>query len=190
MIKIKLSVLLSALIIAPKNDVRYYLNGINISVDCVVATDGHRLFKYDLKGSYEKDGDNEFADEGDEFESFIIPRESITQISKSLTAKERKEAIVEITKVDDKYHLICGSTAVYFDPIDGKYPDHKRVIPKDYDVKPHGSYNWSYMADFQKISKLLGNKFGTARLLPNDFNSALVLLPDDNATCVIMPMRE
>ena len=190
MIKIKLSVLMAAATIAPKNDVRYYLNGVYVSVSNVVATDGSRLFCYDLADSFKEHGENEFADESDEFEPFIIPKESIVQINKSLTAKERKDAVIFIAKADDHYILKSENSMVCFQPIDGRYPDFKRVIPKEYKATVHGSYNWSFMFDFQKISKLLGDKFGIARLLPNDNNSALVIIPDANATCVIMPMRE
>jgi len=188
MIKINLSVLLSALIIAPKKDVRYYLNGVFVSVDRVVATDGHRMFGYDLSATYQEGGDN--FDNDQPIEPIIIPRESIEQLNKSLTAKERRDAVITIIKINDHYVLCHGSIEIMFKPIDGKYPDYKRVIPKDYTPKYHSSYNWAYMADFQKISKLLGNKFGVARLLPNGNDSALVILPDAAATCVIMPMRD
>ena len=187
MIKINLNVLMAALIIAPKEDVRYYLNGINISVNRVTSTDGHRLFTYDITETFEEGNDNEFCEE---FESFIIPRDSIVQINKSLTVSERKSAVISITKNDSHYQLTCENSIVCFHPIDGKYPDYKRVVPGKYETKPHSTYNWTYMNDFSKISKLLGDKFGTASLIPNGDNSALVTLPDSNATCVIMPMRE
>ena len=188
MIKINLNVLMSAVLIAPKTDVRYYLNGIHISINRVTSTDGHRLFTYDIKGTFEDGNDNQFCEE---FASFIIPRDSIVQLNKSLTVKERRLAVVEITENNGHYQMTCENSIVCFHPVDGKYPDVDRVIPKHYESKPHETYHWSYMNDFSKIAKLLGDKLGACRLIPNGNNSAIVSMPvDSNATCVIMPMRE
>lgn len=174
---IEMAVLQAALITAPKKDIRYYLNGVYISQNKLVSTDGHRLFAYDLEGA-------------EEFEPFIIPRESIETLSRSLSAKDRKTAQVEISGDKLVYKMAYSKTAVNFEPIDGRYPDFERVIPAKYEPSIHGSYRWQYMADFAKISKLLGCKLGLARLLTNGMNSALVELPDTKATCVIMPARD
>lgn len=188
MININLNILMAAVLITPKQDIRYYLNGVNISVDGVTATDGHRLLHYNLKPSFEEGNDNQYSEE---FEAFIIPRDSLVQMNRSLTVRERKSAMIKITKDDDHYQMTSGNSIVCFHPIDGKYPDYKKVIPKSYKAKKKEAYNWSYMHDFQKIAVLLGDRIGQVTLKPNGSKGALVtILIDDNATCVIMPMKD
>lgn len=188
MININLNILMAAVLITPKADIRYYLNGVNIDSNGVTATDGHRLFRYNLEDTFQDGSDNQF---NDEFESFIIPRDSLVQMNRSLTVRERKSAMIKITKDDDHYQMTCGNSIVCFHPIDGKYPDYKKVIPGEYKAKKKENYNWSYMYDFQKIAVLLGDKFGQVSLKPNGNNAALATIKhDDNATCVIMAMRD
>lgn len=187
MININLNILMAAVLITPKQDIRYYLNGVNVTIDGVTGTDGHRLFHYDLKPSFEDGNDNQFSEE---FESFIIPRDSLVQMNRSLTVGERKSAMIKFTKDDDHYQMTCGNSIVCFRPIDGTYPDYNKVIPKPYKAKKKESYNWSYMHDFQKIAMLLGDRIGAVRLKPNGNSGALVTISiDDNAACVIMPMK-
>lgn len=187
MIKINLNILQAALICCAKNDVRYYLRGIYISVDRVAATDGSRLFSYDLSSTYAEGGINEV---GEEFTPFIIPGESIKQLIKSLPAKERKGAEVEVIISDGQYSINCIDSIVNFQPVDGKFPNIDRVIPSDYEPVIHNCYRWKYMDDFSKIAVLLGDRLGTAKLKPNGNQSALVELQDSRATCIIMPMRD
>jgi len=187
MININLNILMAAALIAPKADLRYYLNGVYIGAPGVTSTDGHRLFSYDLKETY-FDGNENSLNEG--FEAFIIPRDSLVQMNRSLTVRERKSAMIKITKDGDHYQMTSGDSIVCFRAIDGNYPNFAKVIPKPYKRgKKQADYNWSYMHDFSKISKMLGNFYGTASLIPNGEDSALVTLPDTNATCVIMPIR-
>jgi DNA polymerase III sliding clamp (beta) subunit (PCNA family) len=97
-------------------DIRYYLNGIYVDKDgYLVATDGHRIMTYITEIECDS--------------SYIIPIDSIKQVIKLAVSKKHMEDIV----------LLKGSELVYarngyeiakiaFTPVDGTFPDWKRVI--------------------------------------------------------------
>lgn len=54
-----------------------------------------------------------------------------------------------------------STVSEHFQPINGKFPEWRRIIPKaSVDAYQGGdlSFNWKYMEDFQKIAKILGGK--------------------------------
>lgn len=95
---------------AADGDVRHYLNGVYICAEndeaVAVATDGHRM------AWLSTESDSEFA--------AIIPRESITALTAVGGSVSVGRAVMANT--DD-----C---TIAIQPIDGKYPDWRRVIPK------------------------------------------------------------
>ena len=177
MINIKFNILQAAIICAPRQDIRYYLNGVYITPKKVVSTDGHRLFAYDVVAV-------------EDFKPFILPRETITDLAKLLTPERKRNGVVDFEVLDGQPRIVCGKYAIEFDPIDGKYPDFQKVIPKQKKARAHSRFNWKYLYDFDRIDKLLsGRGVAHTTLIPYGNHSALVRLTDSNATCVVMPMR-
>jgi len=105
-------------------ETRYYLNGIylhaltekNKTLLRAVATDGHRLARYELaapKGAAEIPG-------------IIIPRKTVNELRKLL---EDFEDAVEITVSDTKIRFVLGTVTLTSKLIDGTFPEYQRVIP-------------------------------------------------------------
>lgn len=109
--------------IAPKQDVRYYLVGVYLHWDgrdtlTYVATDGHVLTAF-----RETIPSDDRAAMGDTWE-MIIPRE----VAAKPAAKNLSR--IPLTPSGTRYALggLKGPDMV-FDPIDGRFPDWRRVIP-------------------------------------------------------------
>ena len=77
--------------------------------------------------------------------------------------------------------------ALIFVPVDGNFPDYRRVIPKAPDGK-HSHYNPDFLVRFKRAAEDLGSEKGMYSLLPGGDGSGLVYLTGD-AVGVIMPMR-
>jgi len=103
-------------------ETRYYLNGVNWSIDtfgrCMTATDGHRL----ASARYDTDGD-------DKPMSVIIPYGAVRVLRK--LAKGKDVGVNRST--DERHHLEfwIGSTHLVTKTIDGTFPDWRRVVPKE-----------------------------------------------------------
>lgn len=100
-------------------DVRYYLNGLRIEVSDgmihVVGTDGHRL----ATASTATDSENLTC---------IIPRDAVLAASK-LVANHKGDATITVTA--SSVDVDIDGCALTSKLIDGKFPDWRRVIPKD-----------------------------------------------------------
>jgi DNA polymerase-3 subunit beta len=141
----------AALHLAPKNDLRYYLNGALLEVrpnDCrIVATNGCALACFLV------------AEEGhggpcSENASFILPRNVLQTIaSKSILPVVFESLADGRCQIDD-----LGAVQI-FKPLDGQFPDYRRVIPPHARVDPRPSqFDVGYLAAFAKVAKELGVK--------------------------------
>lgn len=168
---------------ASTEQTRYYLNGVYITGNAMVATDGHRLAGLRL---------SEASSEG-----FILGNADIKkalQLYKSVPLKQRGD--VEIRIVGETLLVINKSENVgsfLFKPVDGNFPDYTRVIPTNTDEgKPVTSFNAAYMADFDKMSRLLtGNKTSCIRLRSTGDDAPLLvdIAGAGEFTGVLMPKR-
>lgn len=111
-----------------QQDVRYYLNGLMFELDkkgirCV-ATDGHRLALCELAA---KTGMNDAH-------QVIIPRKGVQELLR-LLENEDTEVDVQI----GGNHIRVGMPSIRFTSklIDGRFPDYKRVVPKDGNKEVH-----------------------------------------------------
>ena len=77
--------------------------------------------------------------------------------------------------------------ALIFVPVDGPFPDYRRVIPKAPDGKP-SFYDPDFLVKFKRAAEDLGSEKGLFGLRSGGDGSGLVYLGED-ATGVIMPMR-
>ncbi|HET7832881.1 MAG TPA: DNA polymerase III subunit beta [Gallionella sp.] len=102
-----------------QQDVRYYLNGVLLTVADnmlkAVATDGHRL-AYNagyINGSFEK-------------QEIILPRKAVAELSKLLADTDES---VELEFSQQQLKATFSGITLITKVIDGKFPDYERVIP-------------------------------------------------------------
>lgn len=126
-ITIRTSLLGGAYKTAAKNDVRYYLNGVlvefNDDRNTVVGTDGHVMSVY-THGA--RPADTHVAEAG----SVIIPGEAIETLLKGAASKWA-EFTTLTTNDGVTWTAMMGGrkTGVAFQPVDGRYPDWRKVLP-------------------------------------------------------------
>lgn len=130
-IDLPIAFLTAALSIAPKDDTRYYLNGVFVHQTeekelRLIATDGHRLFVCSIPQERRTD----WASEGT-----ILPREELERIVKYVGKKGSPHQEIPAIRVEygvkhptATVHEIDGMAVFRIKPIDGKFPDYQRVI--------------------------------------------------------------
>lgn len=166
-------ILKAALLCASSEETRYYLRGVFLSTTGhLVTTDGHRLFCAKLAEAAPAD--------------VIIPLDTVKA---ALKLAPKKAATIELN----------GNTlgGIVFTPVDGTFPDWRRVIPPIDGYKPGedmtpAHFNPDYVYDLGQMSRALGSKTGTAfRIHAWDKESPHGVTFADRADCfaVIMPMR-
>ncbi len=105
-------------------ETRYYLNGINVSIEgdllCMAATDGHRLALVERP-------DSNLVSIG--FQSGIIPRKAV-KIALGLLKGSGPDPVV-LDMSASKMSLDCGDIVLRSKLIDGTFPDYRRVIPNE-----------------------------------------------------------
>lgn len=110
-IPLPVNVLKSAVLCCGTNDVRESLQGVCISEQAVISTDGHIMFKHPLNGSEET--------------QYIIHHEYLKTLFKNL---DKKVTNVDFVKLDNAYYFISEDYKQLVALIDAKYPDIDRVI--------------------------------------------------------------
>jgi DNA polymerase-3 subunit beta len=108
-------------------ETRFYLNGIYVHAAedkdntlRAVATDGHRLARYDL----------ELPDGAAGMPGVIIPRKTIAELRRLL---EDAEGAIEIALSDTKIQFNFSGVELTSKLIDGSFPEYQRVIPENND---------------------------------------------------------
>ncbi|GGW96381.1 DNA polymerase III subunit beta [Alteromonas halophila] len=136
-----------------QQDVRYYLNGMSLETEenviRTVATDGHRLALCRL--TYETQLPAR---------QVIIPRKGVMEISR-LIGEDDKSIKIQI----GANHLRMFSTDFIFTSklVDGRFPDYRRVLPKDGDKVVQASK--AVLKDaFSRAAILSNEKFRGVRL--------------------------
>ena len=188
-IYVKQSTLDAMLLIAAKNDIRYYLNGVYIEWNNVltraVGCDGHRLA---VK--------QQFVEDNQGAGSIIIPRDVIERLPK----RPKNDAIVSITctGVEDskKWAIVAGGVTINFTPCEDRYPDWRRVT---HGIKTSGEaagFNLDYLMSFEKAGVILGGgklRAGGSRVRVhhNGSQGAIVTLDGiDGFAAVVMPLKD
>jgi DNA polymerase-3 subunit beta len=105
-------------------ETRYYLNGIYVHaakdatppVMRAVATDGHRLARYEL----------ELPDGASQIPGVIIPRKTVGELRKLL---DDADGAIEISLSDTKVQFGFNGVELTSKLIDGNFPPYERVIP-------------------------------------------------------------
>ena len=108
-------------------ETRFYLNGIYVHVAedkdktlRAVATDGHRLARYDL----------ELPDGAAGMPGIIVPRKTVAELKRLL---EDSEGAIEIGLSDTKIQFTFSGVQLTSKLIDGSFPEYQRVIPTNND---------------------------------------------------------
>ena len=168
--------------IAPKSDVRYYLNGVLFEVTeagrFYVATDGHKLVAI-----------REERQPGDTIGEWIIPREVILGIKIQKAGRNPVEyADLETEGAKAKIDY-CG-TGTVFAFVDGKFPDWRRVIPR----MPTGEvaqYNPDYLVNVRDCAAAaVGTGKNAGLYLLHNGNSAGLYQPGNpDFIGIVMPLR-
>ena len=186
---LKQSTLDAMLLIAGKNDIRYYLNGVHIEWDATttraVGCDGHKMGIFQSAAP-----DNRGAG------SITIPRDIIENLPKG---NAKRPLVLTFSQISDTHWQIdTGNATIKFAPFEDKYPDFRRVV---HSVQTAGTtgvaagFNLEYLNQFEKCGNILGGsklRVGNRlRLHHNGDNAALVLLNCvDGFAGVVMPLRD
>lgn len=179
---IRADVLKGLLLIAAKEDIRYYLVGIYFDTEhgALVATDGHKLLAY--KCDLPKD-----------VKPFILSRDTCLQAIK-MTSKRNNSLEVEIDGEGKQRRIqLRASTGalVMGLEVDGTYPHWRRVIPTKCSLQV-SQYDAEYLEQLQAAFMLVLDT--TKKCLPavihnGECGAALVLNGNENVIGIIMPVR-
>ena len=164
---------------ASTEQTRYYLGGVFVELsDCgllTVATDGHRLIA--ARPEYNAAGPNEprFG--------IIIPSDVIARLKMN-----RYQNLGDLVCDASGWRLIYDDVALGFKPIDGTFPDWRRIVPSETSGET-AQFNPKYLTDFAKAAKIMGSgSFIT--VAHNGQGPGLVTLQGDfEAFGVLMPFR-
>jgi DNA polymerase III sliding clamp (beta) subunit (PCNA family) len=185
---------------------RYYLNGVFIEwfengAIRLVATDGHRLHLIDRGG--------EVTETDSPVKSTILSNESIKELAtlanlklKTLPKGEKCLGVSLALDIGGDGNISvtasCGNmelSAHSFKPIDGTFPNYRRVIPP-LSVYKKGAgtsaFNARYLADFGKAAKLLGCRLEQITIYNHESNGpARVLIQgkENEFLGILMPVR-
>ena len=163
----------AALFCASSEESRYYLRGVHLSTTGhLVTTDGHRLFCAKLAEAVAAD--------------VIIPLETVKA---ALKLAPKKAAVIELN----------GNTlgGVVFTPVDGTFPDWRRVIPPvdgyQSGTNTPAHFNPDYIYDLGQMSRALGSKTGTSFKIHAwgaENPHGVTFAGREDCFAVIMPMRQ
>ena len=183
-ITLKTSVLRAALICAAKKDLRYYLQGVCVSINnpnvaMVYGTDGHILFAGQSPIEVIEAPENYGFD-------LIIPSDTIKAIDK----KADFVTLVTIPSLPKDYYVL-GNTS--FQAIDARYPDISRVVPsRDLfsELKPSNFDPELLVKGNEALAMFYGAKKGKVFPLHQRGNDSGTIHNNQNdAVVVVMPMR-
>lgn len=174
-LSIPTNILKAVSLFASKEETRYYLNGVCVEAEQdairLIATDGHRLFTARID-----------CENLESFEAFIIPSDAI---KRALTGNKDESVELAIKP----YSL----ASVSFAPIEGSFPDWRRVAPSEVSGVP-SQLNTEYFADFGKAAKFLngGRKAFAGQgvfIAHNGTAPCVVTFQRDDCIGLLMPMR-
>ena len=166
----------AAILCASSEESRYYLRGVHLSTTGhMVTTDGHRMFVARLDEQPATD--------------VIIPLDDVKAALKLAGARAQE---LEVDLATNKIGQIS------FQPIDGTFPDWRRVVPTGEERPSNKSelndgpenvhFNHAYIGDLAKMGKTLD---GASMLHPRTASHPCLVTFGERADCfaVLMPMR-
>jgi DNA polymerase-3 subunit beta len=198
MTTLNLKTLAAVNLFASNESTRYYLNGVLVEARAdhvmYVATDGHRMMAYreNLEPLEENAAPRLTGD-------FIIPSDVCKRL-KPKSAKYSYQETANLTREGDAALRLTtlDGTAHIFKPIDGTYPDWRRVVPEtlsgnvtieanDKRASQGICFNPDYLVSFKKFAETTGTTY--CGIACNGGDPAGIVFSDENAFGVLMPMR-
>jgi DNA polymerase III subunit beta len=154
-------------------ETRFYLNGIYVhaakdgktKVLRAVATDGHRLARYEL----------DLPDGADDMPGVIVPRKTIGELRRLL---DDADGAIDVSLSDTKIQFVSDGVELTSKLIDGTFPDYQRVIPSGNDkVLTIDSKEFGQAVD--RVSTISADKTRAVKLaLAKDKVTLTVINPD------------
>ena len=157
-------------------ETRYYLNGIYLhaskgkdeTVLRAVATDGHRLARFDMT-----------APAGCEaMTGVIVPRKTVQEVRKLI---DDAQGEVEIAVSDTKIRFAFGEAVVTSKLIDGTFPDYQRVIPTGND-KPLFIDRGSFQEAVDRVSTVASDRTRAVKMSIEDGKVTLNVVNPEQGT--------
>jgi DNA polymerase-3 subunit beta len=185
---IKASQLQAMSLLASKQDIRYYLNGVRVEFNStttrLIATDGHKLGLF----NYDSTLNNGLG-------SLTIHNDFIASLPK--VTKAQNDLLCTIWQDQNNptlWHCVYGNNQTQFVEIEGRYPDYSRVIQPIKTSGQPGQFNDEYLAQFKKCGLLLTwlkKQHFFPEIIHNGNSSAIIQLPTllDQFVGVIMPLK-
>jgi hypothetical protein len=159
-------------------DIRYYLCGVylehNGQETRLTATDGHRLHSV-----------RHFRAEKTPAVSFIIPADMVKAIIK---IKKMEEVSLSYDDENKTIAFEWLSNTVTMKEVDNRFPDYRRILPKDKPSKEQSYFNPSYLMDANESFKDWIEKKITYSFFHNGTSSGFAEY--ENLLCLVMPIRE
>jgi len=172
---------------AAHRDIRYYLNGVLLEANRLqmrlVATDGHAAGIYYADAKGENTGACQI----------IIPNDAVAQLAKLKQVKRMDDVITLIVpddigaNRDQECRAEYYGAVIVFKPIEGKFPDYRRVIPASLSGVPV-QFNPELLMRCRKAALAMGEKNGGVHVGYNGEDAALVRMRSD-LIAVVMPLR-
>lgn len=183
-ISLKTSVLRAALMCAAKKDIRYYLQGVCVSINhpevaMVYGTNGHILFAGQSPIEILEAPDSLGFD-------IIIPSDAIKAMDKKADC-----VILETIEGGAKGYYVLGNSR--FQAIDARFPDVSRVVPSR-DAFPEQKISYFRPEYLQTANEALAMFYGHKKdkcysLTQRGDASGVVHNERNDALVVVMPMR-
>lgn len=172
------SKLRGALCCSAKGDVRFYLNAVYLDAakGRLVSTNGHTLFVAQVCTG--------------DFPNIIIPREPIDLAMKALGRKGIERTDVIVRQHDDQtFDLYTVAGIFQFTPMDARYPEFERVIPRTVTGKL-AQFDPDLLIDVRDALRWVSGKHARSGYLEHNGDGP-ALYTDENvdAFCVVMPFR-
>ena len=160
-----------------KQDVRFYLCGIYIGDGLMASTNGHIALVVDSPETSGMD--------------LIIPAETIDSLVKKVGNNPMMKT-VDLHQLEDGFWLLDhdGSYEL-FKPIEGKFPDIKRIDikkPEKITFTDYPSFDINYLSVFLKAGKALGLNT-SPQIFPTTEKEVAYVELNDRAHGLLMPRR-
>lgn len=178
--------LAAMLLLAAKQDIRYYLNGVLLEVgkkECrLIATNGHAMGVLRMPGTTEiKPG--QYIIPRNVIEFFKPTRDGFQNVFLKQIGKENEN----LWTMEDAYEKVTKT----FSMIDGKFPDYTKVMPHTAVSNTPAQLDVTYLVAFQKVNIMLTGKRQFNQLyIGHDKGRAVVNFDNDRFTGVLMGLRQ
>lgn len=164
MIKINVEILKAAMLYKSKNDIRYYLEGLYIDNDTIVAMNGHICFKAPI--------------ESDEQRIIKFQGKLPTNFKECVITGD----IAEFT--DDKLNVVAK---LGVETVDARYPDYNRLYNSDVGKISEIGFRGDYLQILGKTAKLLDEHQRCKFTFKNTIDGVKVKI--GVADIILMPVR-